>query len=141
MIIREIAEELANLAKQNFEYSWEGNSLLANKAYAQSVKLMKKIVANAQILEELTRFMLSNSSDIYMACQGMLIALSLGVNMDLAKLELKKEIGYECSSDRAKKRLAFEAKMIKENIDRDGFILLYKGQSAYKSYDKGWIYQ
>jgi len=139
MDIQEIAEKLADFSKQNFEFSWEGNSALANKAYAQSIRLKKKIVDNPQIVEELTKTMLSNANNIHMARQGMLIGLSLGVNTELAKAELKKEISYDNDIDKCKKKFAFEARMIKENIDNIGYILLFKGQNVYKVYNSGWM--
>lgn len=137
--IRKISNEIAELAKQQFEYSWEGNSKLANKAYSEGVKLKRILVSNPQILDEITSLMLGSTDNLFMVRQGMLIALSLGVNVATAKEVLRNAINELSDVDINKRRMAFEAKMIKENIDRTGYILLYKGQRIYKVYDKEWF--
>lgn len=135
--IKDLADKLCELAKINFESSWQGDSVTANKAYAKSTKYKKYVVDNPQIAEELTSYMIA-SSDLHMVHQGMVISLSVGVNTEQAKNELKKEIAFSIAEDKLMQKVAFETRMIKENIDRLGYLVMYKGQKNYATYDKAW---
>lgn len=135
--IIELSNKIGELAKANFEASWQGLYKEANKAFAKTVPLKKYIVDNMNIADELTKKMIDNDN-IHMRHQGMVIALSLGVNIQKAKKELSNELVLENSIDPMLRKIAFEAKMIKKNIDDYGHILMYNGQLIYAYYDKDW---
>lgn len=76
--VKQIAEDIAFFAKTSFDESWNGNHLIANKAFKKCEKIKRNIADNVSFLRELIEYMLS-SDDIHMRRQGMIIDYRQGL--------------------------------------------------------------
>ncbi len=136
--IVELANKLCELDTLNFSASWAGDSRTANKAYRKSAKIKKDIIENNfEIIAPLTKYML-NGENLFMVYSGMVLALSLGVNLDLAKRMLSNMLNYRYNdtADGTLEKLGFEASMLHKSIIENRQIIIYDGQELFAKYEE-----